>query len=1018
MFSRPNLFNRLAIISIILLSSLVTYFQHANKIPTNTNIQKNRAIQSLPLADSKLDKIYGQLPLGFETNIGQADQNVKFISHGFDYNLLLTQNKAIFVSNHKQNTNLSLEFIGANDNSKIVGSNQLEIKTNYLLGQDKTKWQKEITNYSQVTYQEIYSGIDLIFYGNKKNLEYDLVVAPNIDPNLIQLKFQGLEKAIKIDKQGDLLLPTQSGIIRQHKPFIYQEIEGNKVPISGSYNITESNLVSFNIGDYDQSKALIIDPEISYSTYLGGSLTDEANAIAVDTQGNAYIVGSTSSTDFPVANALQRNFGGGPFDVFVAKINPNGNGLVYATYFGGSSIDQGFDIAVDASGSAYITGLTISTNFPTKGGLQTQKGGGTFDGFVTKLNPAGNDLVYSTYLGGNDDDQGFSLAINSAGNAFITGSTSSRNFPGAQNTSLSGPSDSFVTQLNVQGTQIVYSRYLGGSDEEEGSSIVVDSTNNAYITGDTFSNNFPLQMAIQSSLSGGQDAFLTKLNPNGTILYSTYFGGSNNDAGIDVAVDTDNNAYLAGTSNSTNLLAKSALQRNLAGGQDAFLTKIDPTGANLIFSTYLGGQGDDILSSIGLDPLGNVYLAGATFSTDFPITKPVQDKNKGMNDVFVSVLNSDGSSFIYSTYLGGKAQDVSLGMAVNKDGTVYLTGLSISGDFPVSSAFQKSSGGNSDAFITKITNELTPPTPDFSITITPSSQTISAGNTTSFTINSKAISGFNQPISLTATANPVNSGLTTSFSNNTIMPGANTTLTVNTAANLSPSSFTITITATANQIVRTLTATVNIVTSDFSITVEPSSQTVMVGGKASFTIKLKAINGFNQAVMLAASTSPSDSSLTSSFSSDTISPDTSATLTINSGANTLPNTFTVTIVGLANQLVRTATATLVIANTPPTPDFSLTVNPSQLMVARKQSGTFNVVISRLGNFSGSVTVTPPDTKAMKIILTPSTQSTSGTIANFSFKIKKKATRGTQMLTFVGRDDSGRSRMATLALTIQ
>ncbi|KAF0244017.1 MAG: beta-propeller repeat-containing protein [bacterium] len=550
-------------------------------------------------------------------------------------------------------------------------------------------------------------------------------------------------------------------------------------------------------------------------------------------------------------------------------------------------------------------------------------------------------MVYSTYLGGNDDDQAFSLAINSTGNVFITGSTSSRNFPGIQNSSLGGPSDGFVTQLNARGNEIVYSRYLGGSDEDECSSIVVDSSSNAYITGDTFSSNFPLLMPIQSTLSGGEDAFLTKLTPNGSMLYSTYFGGSSNDGGIDVAVDGDNNAYLIGTTSSANLLTKGVLQRNLAGGVDTFISKFDPTGTNLVYSTYLGGKLDDIASAINVDSIGNAYVTGATFSTDFPVTKPVQDKNKGISDVFVSVLDSTGSNFVYSTYLGGKAQDASLAMAIDKDGTVYLTGSSISSDFPTTNAFQRVSGGNSDAFLVKITNDVAPPAPDFSLTITPNTQTISPGNATSFTINSRAINGFNQPISLSVTSIPANSGLTTSFSNSTIMAGTSTTLTVSAASTLSPSVFSIAITATASQIVRTLTATVNITAPDFSISVEPNSQIVVVGNKASFTIKTRAINGFNQPIILAATTSPNDTSLTSSFSSDTINPDGSTTLTINTSANTPLNTFTITIAGLANQLVRTTTATLTTVSTAPTPDFSLNINPNQLMVTRKQSGTFN-----------------------------------------------------------------------------
>lgn len=1017
MFPRTFTLNKIIAISITLSLILISYLQQNINHNINHNITEQDK-KSLPL-NSKLDEAYGKLPLGFEANFGQAEPEVKFISHGFDYNLLLTNKSISLVSNHKNSSSLSLEFVGASNKVNVSGKNELLSKTNYLIGQDSTKWKKEIPNYSQVSYQEIYPGIDLLFYGNKKHLEYDFVVAPNQNPGAIKLKFQGLTEPLVINSSGDLILETESGTIYQHKPFIYQEITGSKTPVVGSYKIIESNLVGFSLGEYDENQPLIIDPEISYSSYLGGALTDQASAIAIDAQGSVYIVGTTSSTNFPTTSALQRNFGGGPFDVFVAKFNAAGTSLIYATYFGGSSLDQGFDIEVDSTGSAYITGLTLSANFPTQNPLQQSKGGGVFDAFVSKLSPAGNSLIYSTYLGGNDDDQAFSLAINKEGNAFITGSTSSRNFPGTQGMNISGPSDGFVTQLNIQGNQIVYSRFLGGNDEEECAAIVVDSNNNAYITGDTFSTNFPTVRSIQPGLSGVQDAFLTKLKADGSILYSTYFGGNNNESGVDLAVDSDSNVYLLGTTNSTNLLTKLPLQRTLAGGTDSFLVKVDPTGENFMYSTYLGGRADDTATAISLDPLGDVYITGTTFSTDFPVTKPVQDKNKGMNDAFISVIDPAGANFIYSTYLGGKAQDVSLGMVVDKNGTVFLAGSSMSSDFPITNAFQRISGGNSDAFLTRITNELPSPSlPDFALTISPNSQTINPGSSTSFTLNSRAINGFNQPINLSVSTSPSSSALTTSFSSSTIMAGNSPTLTVNAASNINPGAFTITITATSGQITRSLTATVNIVVQDFSISVEPSSQTVVVGSKATFLVRAKGTNGFNKPIILSTSTSPNDSTLVSSFSSETINVDGTSTLTISTTTSTQLLNFTITIVGFSDQTVKTSTATLSVANSAPTPDFSLSINPSQLNVSRKQSGSFNVAVLRSGNFSGNVTVRAPDTKALKIILTPATQSTSGTTLSFNFKIKRKALKGSQMLTFVGLDELGRTRMTTLTLNVQ
>lgn len=1015
MFSNSRLVYQLMVIV-----ALVVSFSGSYLLKNNLFTEQKH---SLPFVSTQLSKKLDslQLPMSFEANQGQAEKEIKFISHGLNYNLLLADNKATLVSNHKENSYLSMEFLGANTQPKITGRNLLEAKTSYLLGNNSNNWQKEISNYQQAVYNQLYPGIDLVFYGNQKSLEYDLVIAPNTNPSLVKIQFQGLkstsQEAIKISSQGDLLINIEGETICQHKPVIYQEIAGNKHFIDGSYKKYDDKTIGFSVGQYDRNQQLVIDPEISFSTYLGGRLTDQANAITVDSSGNIYIVGSTSSTNFPTSKPLQQTLGG-PFDVFVAKINPNGTSLIYSTYFGGSSVDQGFDIAVDSSGNAYIVGATISSNFPTKSALQAQKGGGTFDGFITKLNPAGNDIVYSTYLGGNDDDQAFALDINSLGNAFIVGSTSSRNFPGVQNSVVGGSSDGFVIQLSSKGNEVVYSRLLGGGDEDECASIVVDSNNNAYITGDTFSNNFPTLEPIQSTLGGAQDAFITKLNTSGGLIYSTYLGGTNNDEGVDITLDSSNNAYITGSTASNDFPTKSAFQKNIGGGVDTFITKVDAKGASLVYSTYLGGKLDDNAAAIGIDPSNNLYVTGTSFSTDFPTSKAIQDKNKGNNDVFLSKLDPTGASLVYSTYLGGSSQDESLSLAVDSEGTAYLAGSSMSSDFPVSNAFQKSSGGSIDAFIVKITDPLTPPTPDFSISIAPVSQTITPGSSTSFTINSKAIAGFNQPISLSVAISPNDSGLSTVFSNSTITAGNSATLTVNAAANTPANAFTITITATSNQIVHTATTSLNLISSDFSISIEPSDQMVVAGNMVTFSIKTKAINGFNQPINLTLSTDPKDSNLTSSFASSTINPDTSTSLSVSTDSNTTANTFTIMIVGMSNQVVHTAIARLTVVAAAPTPDFSINLNPAQLEVTRGQTGTINITITRTGNFSGSVTITSPDTKATKIKLSPAMQTTSGKTATVTFKVKKKAPLGIQQFIFTGSDDSGKTRLAAFAFNIK
>lgn len=859
------------------------------------------------------------LPISFEENLGQADKEVKFISHGKDYNLLLTSSKAILLTNAKEFESLELEFLGANSNTQLIGKNKLTTKTNYLLGDNENNWQKSVNNYKEVIYKELYPGVDLVFYGKAKNLEYDLVVAPKVDPGLVKLRFQELnnshQTSIEIDKQGDLLIETKSGLVRQHKPFIYQEIEGRQIAINGSYKKHNDNTIGFSLAEYNQDFPLVIDPEISFSTYLGGQLTDQASAIAVDREGNSYIVGTTSSNNFPLVKPLQASPGGGPLDIFIAKLSADGSSLVYTTYLGGSSIDQAFDIAVDSSNNIYITGLTISSNFPTKSALQAQKGGGVFDAFVTKINASGSELVYSTYLGGNDDDQGFSLAVNQQGNVFVTGSTASRNFPGVTEGVLNGITDGFVTELNRQGTAVIYSRFLGGNDEDEASSIAIDSQDNAYITGDTFSPNFPLKDGVQANLAGGQDAFISKLNPSGDVIYSSYLGGTGNDSAIDIAVDLDGNAYITGSTASSNFPIKDALQIANAGGGDAFITKITANGKELIFSTYLGGTLTDNASSIALDPSGNIYVSGTTFSTNFPMLRPVQDKNKGNNDVFLTKINSVGNNLLYSTYLGGAGQDDSLGITVDTLGTTYLAGTSISTDFPVVNALQSVSAGTADAFIAKILEPLGPPVPDFSLSVTPSTQNIFAGSATSFTVNSRSINDFNRPINLSVNLTPSASNLTSSFAETTIIAGQSTTLTINTDANTPASNFVITIT------------------------------------------------------------------------------------------------------GRSDDLVRTTRVMLMVQMPAPNPDFSISVNPSQIDVNRRQTTTVNINVNRTGNFAGNVTITTSN-NIPKILLTPTMQSTSGASVSFSFKVKRRAPRGTQQITFVGRDDNGRTRMATLMLNIR
>jgi hypothetical protein len=604
----------------------------------------------------------------------------------------------------------------ANPAAKVTGVDELAGTSNYFIGNDPAKWRTNVPTYAKVKYEGIYSGIDLVYYGNQRQLEYDFIVAPGANPHRIVFDIRGA-KRIRRDEHGDLVLrmETGEGEIRWHKPVVYQEKDGKRQEIAARYAIADSNRVAFELAKYDASRPLYIDPLI-YSTCLGGSGYDFGWAIAADSASNAYVTGFTTSTDFPTMNPLQAANGGG-YDAFVAKINPAGSALVYCTYLGGSGNEDypypsgsgaGWGgIAVDSVGDAYVTGSTTSTNFPMMNPLQPANSAAPNPtAFVVKLGPTGSALVYSTYLGGSDWDQGSGIAVDSLGNAYVAGLTSSTDFPvtpGAFQTTSGGNSDAFVAKLNPTGSALIYSTFLGGSGYDFGWAIAADSAGNAYVTGQTDSSDFPTMNPLQPANHGVNDAFVAKLNPTGSaLIYSTYLGGSNQDAGFGIAVDSAGNAYVAGSTWSTDFPTMNPLQPTYGGGLDAFVAKIDPTGSALVYSTYLGGSKWDVGQAIAVDSEGNAYVTGQTYSLNFPIDNPVQKRNGGGLDAFVSKLNPTGSALVYSTYLGGGGNDRGNGVAVDSAGNAYVTGYTASTNFPTLSPLQPANGGDGDAFVTKL----------------------------------------------------------------------------------------------------------------------------------------------------------------------------------------------------------------------------------------------------------------------------------------------------------------------------
>jgi Bacterial Ig-like domain (group 3)/Beta-propeller repeat len=766
---------------ICLLQSLTAtlLFSQSNPVPLVNPSERLVPAIGVPQADPKaqariLDQ-YGKLPLSFEANQGQADGRVKFLSRTSGYSLFLTADEAVLTLRGKKTKQsspqgpsadrlaadrlrpvsgyrfsdtatsgkldaplgagqrpstssadpevvatrgvLRMKLRNANLAAKVTGQDELAGTSNYFTGNDPAKWRTKVPTYAKVKYEGIYPGIDLVYYGNQRQLEYDFIVAPGADPHRIAFDVRGA-KRIRQDAQGELVFKVGEAEIRWHKPVVYQEKDGGRQFVAARYAITDTNRVGFELAKFDASRPLYIDPLI-YSTYLGGSSADYGYGIAVDSAGDAYVTGYTASSDFPTMNPFQPAKGG-EVAVFVSKLNPTGSALVYSTYLGGSLGDQGSGIAVDSAGNAYVTGVTYSTDFPvTPGAFQAVCNGGSNcatygDAFVAKINPEGSALAYSTYLGGSNYDRGNGIAVDSAGDAYVTGYTGSTDFPTMNPLqAYGGDYDAFVAKLNPSGSALVYSTYLGGSLEDVGYGVGVDSVGNAYVVGFTESTNFPTMNPLQPANGGGFDAFVAKLNSAGSALvYCTYLGGSGAEFGNGVAVDSTGNAYVTGQTNSLDFPTENPLQPANGGGLDAFVAKLNPSGSALVYSTYLGGSGDDLGLGIAVDSTRNAYVTGQTTSLNFPTENPLQKKYAGHGDAFVSKINPSGSALVNSTYLGGSGEEDILGggIAVDSVGNAYVTGNTGSTNFPVTpGVFQTTCNGGSncgasggDVFVAKI----------------------------------------------------------------------------------------------------------------------------------------------------------------------------------------------------------------------------------------------------------------------------------------------------------------------------
>jgi hypothetical protein len=699
------------------------------------------------------------MPLRFEANRGQVSRGVDFLAHGPGYTVALGHAGAVLalVSGRtpggipgvgSSSAVVGMHLVGAAARPAVSGVSRLPGVTNYMLGADRSRWHLRIPTFAQVHYQGVYPGIDMVYHGNQSELEYDLVVAPGANPARIAIAYHGA-KSLSI-AHGALLIHAPGGTILQRRPVIYQGTGAGRRLVAGRYVLEHGGRrVGFRIGAYDHSQPLVVDPSISYSTFLGGynqalgngTSTTLANDIAVDSSGDAFVVGYTDSvspTPFPTSTgAYQPALGGLPRDAFVTKLNAAGDGVLYSTYLGGSAEDRATGVAVGPNGNADVSGFTTNATFPTTtGAYQTTYGGGARDAFFTEFNATGTALVYSTLIGGSGSDTANRIAVDSSGNAYLVGSTTpsspatTDNFPtsaGAFQTTFGGgtSSDAFVAKISPAAggaTDLTYSTFLGGSGTDSGAGIAVDAAGEAYLTGGTASANefstfnTATYGAFQPALNGGTNgnAYVAKLNAGGTaLLAATFLGGSGNaaaggDSGAGIGLDSSGNAYVTGTAASTDFpVTPGAVQPQNASApgsnaDDSFVTKLAPDLKSLGYSTYYGSITYDTGTDIAVDPAGNAYAVGYTLGS-FPLKNPVQVRT-GDYDTHLTMFDPNGN-VVYSTIYGGGARDFINGVAVDSAGNAYIAGRTdffSPNSFPIKNAFQPLNGGFANAFAAKI----------------------------------------------------------------------------------------------------------------------------------------------------------------------------------------------------------------------------------------------------------------------------------------------------------------------------
>ena len=628
-----------------------------------------------------------RLPLRFEENHGQAPRDARFLAHAAGFRLELTAHGPAMAVGSRR---VDLRLVGSNPAPAIEGEKRMSAPTNYFVGR-REHWVTGVTNYGQVRYRAVYPGIDAVYYGNQNQLEYDFVVAPGADPGAIRLQFSGADR-VRVTPEGDLSVEAGGQPILQKRPRVYQD--GREV--AAHYKVDQHGQASIELGKYDRSRELVIDPILMYCTYLGTSGNDQVTAIKMGPKGRLYITGSTTTGEFQYIDGAYNNFSTGLTDIFIAIVDTTDSSypLKYFSYLGGTNVDIPLAMAVDGQGVIYLTGSTTSIDFPLAGINVSSTGAATTaDAFVTKLDPSlygGDSLVYSTYLGGTDgDDRGNAIAVDQFNKIYVVGTTKSTDFQvttSAYAQVLYGPQDAFITKIDPDSANpLVYSTYMGGELNDDGRAVAVDANGLVYFACTTNSTLFPMEgPGYRQTLQGALDVTIGVIDPNqfneASMRYSTYIGGSGVEEVRAMTLDPNNHLVLTGYTLSTDFpTTAGALSRLPLGNADVFVTIVNPADPPnfLVYSTYFGGSQGDVPYAVAADADGNIYLTGYTLSSDFyTVNAPVPGYGGGI-ELFIAEIKPGTpgrAGVLFSTFFGRTGQYVGTALATGPDGRIYAAG--------------------------------------------------------------------------------------------------------------------------------------------------------------------------------------------------------------------------------------------------------------------------------------------------------------------------------------------------------